>query len=161
MAATGVGQGINYAGRGVRGHASLHERIVRYAAANPAPARRAVNVAALTVLMLELIGSLMMWAPIPLAWMWVGGRVYALTGSLMADGTVAFLGFAGTICVFMVALQRLDRVWIALRRRLGHEQRKGALEQVVVASATLGLVCFTLWYYLFSHAYLIPFMPNQ
>jgi hypothetical protein len=113
------------------------------------------------VLTLEAIGSLMMWAPIPLAWMWVGGRVYAATGSLAADAGVAFLGFMATTCFAMAALNRLDRTWVALRRRAGHDQREGALTQVVVVSATLGILAFLLWYYIFGHAYVLPFMPSQ
>ena len=31
------------------------------------------------------LGTLLLWAPLPFAWIWVGGRVYAVTGSLLAD----------------------------------------------------------------------------
>jgi hypothetical protein len=60
----------------------------------------------------------------------------------------------------MMALARVDRVWVALRRRAGHDQREGALTQVVVISATIALVAFLLWYYVFGRAFVIPFMPN-
>jgi hypothetical protein len=126
-----------------------------------ATGRRAAAAASGAVLAVEALGSLLMWAGVPLAWLWIGGRVYAATSSLAADALVAFLGFVATICLLMYALRRLDLVWIELRQRAGYEQEEGALTQVVVISATLALITFTAWYYLFSHAYVLPFMPSS
>jgi hypothetical protein len=123
--------------------------------------KRGAGAASAAVLALEAMGSLLMWAPLPLAWMWVGGRVYNATGSLAADGTVALLGFLVTMWLTMAALNRLDGVWIELRRQAGHRQQQGALTQVVVVSATLGLLGFFVWYYLLSDAFILPFMPSQ
>jgi hypothetical protein len=127
----------------------------------PAPARRVANAASAAVVAVEVISSLLMWAAIPIAWMWVGARVYDATGSLAVDMGVALLGFLATTALAMRALNRLDRVWIALRRRAGHDQVKGALTQVVVVSATLGIVLFLVWFYILSHAFILPFMPSQ
>jgi hypothetical protein len=113
------------------------------------------------VLAAEALGTLVLWAPLPFAWIWVGGRVYALTGSLAADGGAALVGFAASAFLAMRWLARLDQTWIALRRRAGHAQSEGALTQVVVVSATLGIGAFLLWYYLFSNAFILPFMPSQ
>ena len=99
------------------------------------------------MLAVEVIGSLLMWAPIPLAWIWVGARVYDATESFAAGGGVAFLGFVATTILAMAALTRIDRVWVALRRRAGHDQAQGALTQVVVVSFTLGILVFFLWFY--------------
>ena len=113
------------------------------------------------VLAVQAIGSLLMWGPMPLAWLWVGGRAYDVTGSLAADLGVALLGFLVTAIVTMWALTRLDTVWIALRRRAGHDQADGALSQVVIVSATLGILLFLVWFYVLSDAFIIPFMPSQ
>jgi hypothetical protein len=123
--------------------------------------RRGGEAACVAVLAAEAFGTLLLWAPLPFAWIWLGGHVYALTGSLFADGTVALLGFSLSAWWTMRALARLDRAWIALRRRAGHAQSEGALTQVVVVSATLGIGAFLLWYYLFSKAFILPFMPSQ
>jgi hypothetical protein len=120
--------------------------------------RRAAGVACGAVLAVEVIGSALMWVAIPLAWLWIGGRVYAATGSLAADAGVAFFGFVGATLLAVVALRRVDSVWISLRQRAGHEQEEGALTEVVTISATFGIIAFVLWYYLFSHAYVLPFM---
>jgi hypothetical protein len=119
------------------------------------------EAACAAVLAAEAVGTLLLWAPLPFAWIWVGGRVYAMTGSLLADGSVALLGFAASAFLAMRGLAQLDQAWIALRRRAGHSQSEGALTQVVVVSATLGIAAFLLWYYLFSNAFILPFMPSQ
>ena len=122
---------------------------------------RGGRAACAVVLAAEAFGTLVLWAPLPFAWIWIGGRAYALTGSLLADGSVALLGFAASAFLAMRGLARLDQSWIALRRRAGYAQREGALTQVVVVSATLGIGAFLLWYYLFSKAFILPFMPSQ
>ena len=124
-------------------------------------AQRTARLASVAVVAVEVLGSLMMWAPIPAAWMWVGARVYDATGSFVADGAVVLGGFLGTMVLAMSALNRLDRVWVTLRRRAGHRQVEGALTRVVVVSATFGLLGFLLWYYLFSDAFILPFMPSS
>src|SRR4051794_41638675 len=122
---------------------------------------RGGRAACAVVLAAEAFGTLVLWAPLPLAWIWIGGRAYAVTGSLLADGSVALLGFAASAFLAMRGLARLDEVWISLRRRAGYPQSQGALTQVVVVSATLGIAAFLLWYYLFSNAFILPFMPSQ
>jgi hypothetical protein len=59
------------------------------------------------------------------------------------------------------ALARVDSLWVQLRCRAGYRQREGALNRVVVVSATLGLAAFAVWYYLLSNAFVLPFMPRQ
>jgi hypothetical protein len=121
---------------------------------------RTAHAASAAVLALEAIGAVLMWGPIPLAWLWIGGRVYAATGSLAADGFIGFAGFVATVVLVVAALRRVDALWIGLRRRAGHDQKEGALQEVAAISGAFGIVAFMLWYYLFSHAYVLPFMPS-
>jgi hypothetical protein len=124
------------------------------------PARSA-NLAGAAVLAIEAIGSLMMWGPIPLVWLWVGARLYDATGSIAADGGIALVGSLVTLSIAMAALTRIDAFWVTLRRRGGHDQAQGALSQVVVVSATLGILLFLLWFYVISgNAFIIPYMGN-
>ena len=124
--------------------------------------RVAADVACAVVLGIEVLGSVVMWAPVPLAWFWVGARVYVATESLAAGAGVAFAGFVATTILVMVTLARVDRAWVALRRRAGHDQAQGALTQVVVVSATFGLIGFVAWYYVLGDSpFVLPFMPTQ
>lgn len=122
-------------------------------------AKRA-NAASAAVLTAEMIGSFLMWLP-GLAWLWIGGRVYVATNSLAADMAVAFLGFSVTTVLAMMALQRIDRVWVTLRCQAGHDQAEGALAQVMVISIAVGGLLFMIWFYFLEQAYLIPFMPSE
>lgn len=120
----------------------------------------AADAACAAVLTVEATGSLLLWV-VPLAWLWVGGRVYIATSSLAADMAVAFLGFVATTLLAMTALGRTDKTWVALRRRAGHDQAEGALAQVMIISLTLGLILFLLWFYVIERAFVIPFMPTK
>src|SRR3954471_5349236 len=113
------------------------------------------------LLAVEAIGSLLMWAPIPLAWIWVAARAYDATQSMAAFGAVALVGVGGTASLLVIALARVDGVWVSLRRRAGHEQEQGVLSSVVVASATLALAAFLVWFYVIGGAFVIPFMPTK
>jgi ABC-type nitrate/sulfonate/bicarbonate transport system permease component len=121
--------------------------------------RRAAAMSA-ALLATEIAGFLSMLAPVPLAWMWVGARVYEVTGSLLADMVVAFGGFFLTLALTMDALNRVDRGWVDLRRKAGHDQRQGALTQVVVVTTTFALIAFWIWFHILSNAFIIPFMPR-
>jgi hypothetical protein len=109
----------------------------------------------------EVLGSVLMWAAIPLAWIWIAGRAYETTDSLVVGGGGALIGLALNEALAVRALTRIDTVWVKLRRRAGHEQRHGALTRVVVVSATFGLIAFLVWYYVLSGAFVIRFMPSQ
>jgi hypothetical protein len=115
---------------------------------------------AAAVLLLEVLAALMMWGPIPVAWVWVGARVYDGTGSFVAGAATWFLGFAATLWVVAGALARLDRIWIRLRNRAGDAQAQGAMTQVIVVTATFALAAFFLWFYVIGKAFVIPFMPS-
>jgi hypothetical protein len=116
-----------------------------------------VQVACVAVLAVEAVGSLLMWAAVPLAWLWVGGRVYTATGSLAADLGTAFLGLLATAVVLMRALVRLDRGWVALRRAAGQDQVDGVLTRIVIVSAALAILAFLIWYYVLTTAFVMPF----
>jgi hypothetical protein len=127
----------------------------------PTVERHAADAASAAVLAVEVVGSVSMWVPIPLAWMWVGARIYDATGSLAADAGVAFAGFVVTTILVIGGLNRLDHLWVALRQRAGHDQVEGALTRVVVVSATLGIIGFLVWSWLLSQAFILPFMPTH
>jgi hypothetical protein len=120
----------------------------------------AVGLAAAGVLMLEVLGALMMWGPIPVAWVWVGARAYEATGSFVAGAVAWFVGFAVTLWIVALALARLDRVWIRLRQRAGDARAQGVMTQVIVVTATFALAAFFLWFYVIGRAFVIPFMPS-
>jgi hypothetical protein len=109
----------------------------------------------------EIVGYLAMWVPIPAAWMWIGARVFAATGSLGADLLVAFGGFFVTVLGAVRLLARLDQAWIALRRAGGHDQREGVLPRVLVVATTIAMVVFWVWFHVLNTAFVIRFLPTN
>lgn len=61
----------------------------------------------------------------------------------------------------MGALNRIDRAWVDLRRRAGHDETEGALTQIVVVSTTLAMIVFWIWFHILHNAFIIPFMPMR
>jgi hypothetical protein len=122
--------------------------------------RHAAAFGAAAVLALEVLGSLMMWAPIPVAWVWVGAHAYRATDSFLAGACVWFLGFTATLWLVAAVLARLDRVWVRLRQRAGRREAQGVLTPVLVVTSTFALAAFFLWFYVIGKAFVIPFMPS-
>jgi predicted amidohydrolase len=121
-----------------------------------------VRTRAVVLMGLMAVANAVLWFGVPAGWFWLGARVYDATGSLLADMTAVFAGVIACLIYGMRGLVRADRRWIALRRAAGREQRDGVLTQVVVASMTVTLALFYLWFYVLSDgAFLIPFMPNR
>jgi hypothetical protein len=59
---------------------------------------------------------------------------------------VAFVGMLGTILGTIALAMRLDFAWKLVRRASGREQRKGALEAMVVTSMVIAGVAFLVWF---------------
>lgn len=149
-----------FAVSGRRARAIAAARVRRGAARAPLSPPAATAVAA-CILVLEVVGTVSLWSAVPLGWMRVGGWIYNATGSLAAYGAAALLGYAITACYVIRGLAWADVRWVGLRRQAGRDQREGALTRVVVVSTALGLVSFLAWYYLLSHAFIMPFMPSR
>ena len=135
--------------------------LARTHVASGSPGRFVLTLASAALVFAEATGTLLLWGPVPLAWAWFGGRVYALTGSLAADGAVGFAGFVATVGLALQALNRVDGVWVTLRCRAGHDQREGALTRVVIVTTALGIALFMLWYFVLERAFILPFMPSN
>jgi hypothetical protein len=119
--------------------------------------RSALGCAAFVAL--EVLGVLSLFAPFPLAWMWIGSLAYRATGSITVDLALALLGFLGSAWAVIWWLSRVDERWISRRRSLGHEQRDGALTRVVITAMAIALPVAYLWFNL-SGAVVIKFMPH-
>lgn len=127
---------------------------------HPADGTGALGAVCVALVVAEVAGFLTLIVPVPAGWMWLGAAVYRATGSIGADLLVAFGGFTVTIVLLARALTRLDRTWVELRRRAGHDQRDGALTQVVVIVMTCVMIGFWVWFHVLSNAFIIPFMPR-
>jgi hypothetical protein len=105
------------------------------------------------VVAIMVIGSIVLWAGTPLAWLWIGAQLQGATQSLGTALVAAFAGVIVSILLLASLLARLSDLYRAncVARGLddpGHV----VLEGVLVVSAGIALAAFTIWFFLFAGA---------
>ena len=113
--------------------------------------------AALLVVLIMFIGSLVLWIGTPLLWLWIGSQIQGATTSLGTALGVSFIGVVATIMLLAGVLAKLSNVYQANRRARGLEDTGHyVLETVLVVSAGLTLAAFVVWFFLFAGASPVP-----
>jgi hypothetical protein len=108
---------------------------------------------AMLVMLIMVIGSFVMWCGTPLLWLWVGGQVEGATTSLGTALGVSFIGAVITISLIASLLSRLSNFYRANRLARGlRDPGHVVLEGVLVVSASITLVAFVIWFFLFAGA---------
>ena len=101
--------------------------------------------------------AVVLWAGVPFGWLWVGSQVQGGTDSLGLALLVMAAGVLASIAVLMRLLGWLNLQHIHARERRGLETYGNVtLEGVMVMSATVALVSFCIWFFLFSGSSPIP-----
>jgi hypothetical protein len=112
-------------------------------------------VSALLVLAM-LVGCLLLWVGVPLAWLWVGSQVQG-SASLGTALMVTMTGTVATVIAVVAILSTLNRRHLALQeRRRGRLPPHSTLEVMLVASAGLAVVGFGVWFFGFAGTSPIP-----
>jgi hypothetical protein len=108
---------------------------------------------AVLVVAIMVIGSIVLWAGTPLAWLWIGSQIQGATQSIGAALAAAFVGVIATILVLASLLARLSDLYRANRVARGRgDPGHVVLESVLVVSAGISLAAFTIWFFLFAGA---------
>jgi hypothetical protein len=113
-------------------------------------------MAAVLVVLIMVIGSLVLWVGTPLLWLWIGSQIEAHT-SLGAAVGATFIGAVLTIVLVAGVLAKLSNFYRAncVARGLadpGHV----VLEMVLVVSASVSLVAFVVWFFFLAGAEPLP-----
>lgn len=104
-----------------------------------------------------LVGGLVLWLGVPLLWIYVGSQVQGATHSLGAAFLAVAFGVVLSIALLIVALGWLNARYAELRAARGLDDLGNVpLEAVLAVSATIALVCFGVWFFLFSGSSPIP-----
>jgi hypothetical protein len=115
----------------------------------------------LVLLLIMLIGGLVLWVGIPLAWLWIGSQIQAATGSLGAAVGAMMVGVVASIVLMIPVLGWLSNKHRSLLVARGQPDNGHlALEVVLVASATIAVVLFGAWFLLFAGSSPIPIGIN-
>ena len=106
---------------------------------------------------LMFIGGVGLWIGVPVAWLFVAGRLQGATHSLGAALGVALLGLVVSVVLAMPVLHWLARKHNAAREARGLEDLGWApLEGVMVLSAFLALIAFGVWFFFLAGAEPLP-----
>ena len=119
----------------------------------------ALESAALLVAIMFL-GSLVLWVGVPVAWLWVGSQVQG-TSSMAAAVGAMMIGMLVTIAVLVSVLGWLNRKHVELQEARGRAAHPAgdattALEHVMVASAVVAVIGFSIWFFGFSGSSPLP-----
>src|SRR5439155_8693219 len=79
------------------------------------------GAAAVLVLLIMFIGSLVLWIGTPLLWLWIGSQIEGATSSLGTALGLSFIGVVATIALLAALLAKLSDVYQANRRARGLE----------------------------------------
>jgi hypothetical protein len=108
---------------------------------------------AVLVLSIMVIGSIVLWAGTPLAWLWIAAQIQGATQSLGTALAAAFVGVIVSILLLASLLARLSDLYRANCMARGlQDPGHVVLEGVLVVSAGISLVAFTIWFLLFAGA---------
>jgi hypothetical protein len=112
---------------------------------------------AVLVVLIMFIGSLVLWIGTPLLWLWVGSQIQGQTASLGAALGAMFIGVVVTIAILASILAKLSNVYRGNRIARGlDDPGHYVLEGVLVVSASITIVAFVAWFFLFAGASPVP-----
>jgi hypothetical protein len=112
--------------------------------------QRADRLIAHALVALEIFVSLLFWGPIPAGSLWVAARVQYWTDNVGLAILVAFVAMIGVLMLGLMALKRIDRAWILVRRAAGIDQRQGVLGRVFAITAIICATLFSIWFLLIN-----------
>jgi heme/copper-type cytochrome/quinol oxidase subunit 2 len=103
----------------------------------------------LLLILIMLGGGIVLWAGVPVFWLWVGSQIQGKTHSLGAALAAMFVGVLASIFAIVPALGWLNRKHSDLREARGLESYGNtALEAVMTVSAVIAVVAFGFWFFI-------------
>ena len=131
------------------------------------PVERVNGLAAAGLVVLMVLGSLMLWLAVPVAWLWVASHIDdSLEASFRAYAAVA-IGVPATMLIMFALLRRLDdahqrltgpvatkKLAPAWRRSLSEERDlhapTSALDIILAATAIAAAIALAVWFFFFA-----------
>jgi hypothetical protein len=131
------------------------------------PVERVNGLAAAGLIVLMVLGSLMLWLAVPVAWLWVASHIDdSLEASFRAYAAVA-IGVPATMLIMFALLRRLDdahrrltgavetkKLAPAWRRSLSEERDlhapTSALDIILAGTAIAAAIALAIWFFFFA-----------
>lgn len=117
--------------------------------------------ASAVLVLLMLAGCLFLWIGVPLGWLWIGSQIQG-SASLGTALMITMIGIIGTILLVVWALSWLNSRHAAIQERRDERRddprlrRSSALEVMLVTSAGIAVVIFSVWFFGFAGAAPLP-----
>jgi len=123
--------------------------------------------AALFLILLMAIGSVILWIGIPVGWLYAASLMVDTSQPTLGPYILIIIGIPITMFIFGRALFTLDRAfekvtgrgsetefrapWLkSMRGERTTKRRMSVLEGVMIVSVSLALLCFGAWFFLFA-----------
>jgi hypothetical protein len=116
---------------------------------------------ALLTVSIMFIGSLVLWLGTPLLWLWIGSQIDGSTESIGLALLVMGIGVLITVLVIANLLSRLSQFHRSIAITRGHDDPgHRILESVMIVTAGIAIVVFSVWFLLFAGASPMPLGMN-
>jgi len=125
------------------------------------------GVAAILLIALMAIGSVVMWLGVPVGWLYLASRIADSSRPSMGIYVLVLVGIPATMVLVGKALATLDRTyarvthedrdtrvqrpWMkSMRGERGSGHKRTVLDRVMFISVSIALVCFGIWFFGFA-----------
>lgn len=116
---------------------------------------------ALVLLTMMVLGGIVLWVGVPLMTLYVGSQVQSSTGSLGAALAASAAVLLVGIAIVLWLLGWLSRRHEHVREARGLDSHgQVALEAIMAVSATIALVTFVVWFFVFSGSSPVPLLGS-
>ena len=110
----------------------------------------AAGASAVLVVVIMVVASVVLWGAVPLGWLWIGSQIQGNTQNLGLAIAVMMGGVIVSVVALAFGLAWLNRLHVRLLEARGIERQYNVLEAVMIVSALVVVVGFTVWFFGFE-----------
>ena len=110
----------------------------------------AAGASAVLVVLIMIFASVVLWGVVPLGWLWIGSQIQGNTQNLGLAIMVMMGGVLVSVVLIAIGLAWLNRLHLRLLEARGIERQYNVLEAVMIVSALVVVVAFSVWFFGFE-----------
>ena len=107
----------------------------------------AAGASAVLIVVIMVVASVVLWGAVPLGWLWIGSQIQGSTQSIGLAIMVMMAGVIVSVVLLAIALAYLNRLHLRLLEARGIERQYNVLEAVMIVSALVVVVGFSVWFF--------------
>ena len=110
----------------------------------------AAGASAFLVVVIMVFASVVLWGAIPLGWLWIGSQIQGNPQNLGLAIMVMMGGVLVSVVLIALGLAWLNRLHARLLEVRGIERQYNPLEAVMIVSALVVVIGFSVWFFGFE-----------